>query len=251
MAYSYTELQKKKQEYEAALSQKPKDYTDSYSEIKAALLDKIASREDFSYDPYSDPLYDHYKNLYKTEGERAMKDTLASASTLTGGNLNSFAVTAAKANYDDSLSNLGDIIPDLYEAAYKRYKGEIEKDEGLYALYEKLSQSERAANEDEWDRYYKELSMLSSAYKTAEDSYYDAVKSSSSTTVTPSPGQGNKDSRNAFKDAVMSKSEFMKSANSRYYSSYSEYIGSYLNLWLASGKITAADREILRKEYGI
>lgn len=84
------------------------------------LLNQILTREDFSYDLYSDPLYKQYSDIYQREGDRAMRDTLAEVAAGAGG-MNSYAITAAQqaANYYNS--QLGDKIPELAQLAYDMY----------------------------------------------------------------------------------------------------------------------------------
>ncbi len=97
------------------------------SDIRAA-IDSLRNREDFSYDPDSDPVYAAYKQKYLLEGNRASKNAMADYSALTGGYTNSAAVTAgALANqyYAQQLSNT---IPQLAEQAYKRYYDNYQTD---------------------------------------------------------------------------------------------------------------------------
>ncbi|MBQ5320912.1 MAG: hypothetical protein J6K88_02440 [Oscillospiraceae bacterium] len=256
MAYSYSEVQKKKQEYEAALAAKPESFTSSFAKARDEMLQKISNREDFSYSPYSDPLYNHYKSVYQREGERAMRDTLASASALSGGALNSYAITAANQSYNNSLSKVSDIIPELYEAAYKRYAAENSRDDELYSYYNSLAQMEEERYNDEWDRYYKNLSALEDSYKLAEDAYNDSIKASSSSSSADSSKISEKvTSENTnvqkFKNEVMSKGEFSTSVYRRYYKTYDDYLRVTLNVWVNNKKLTEAERTYLRKAYGV
>lgn len=84
------------------------------------LLNEILSREDFSYDAASDPMYQQYANMYNREGDRAMRETMAEAAAFAGG-MNSYAITAAQQAQNYYNSQLNDRIPELYQLAYQMY----------------------------------------------------------------------------------------------------------------------------------
>ena len=52
------------------------------------------NREAFSYDYTKDPTYQHYRNRYTAEGQRAMEDTVGVVTSLTGGYGKSYAAAA-------------------------------------------------------------------------------------------------------------------------------------------------------------
>lgn len=84
------------------------------------LLNEILSRDGFSYDVESDPLFQQYRTQYNREGSRAMNDTMAAAAANAGG-MNSYAITAAQQANDYYRSQLGDKIPELYQMAYEMF----------------------------------------------------------------------------------------------------------------------------------
>ncbi len=112
-----TEEDKKKEE-------EKKRFTSPFDEVGKALYEEWASRPAFSYDVGSDPLYAQYRDRYVTEGKRAMQDTMGRAAAATGGYGNSFAVSAGQQAFDASLSDLADVVPELYALAYDRYETE-------------------------------------------------------------------------------------------------------------------------------
>lgn len=107
---------------------KPDEYKSAYSSSISAVLDKILNREAFSYDFNADPIYRQYRERYVNDGKKAMKDTMGNAAALTGGYGNSYAASAGNAAYNSYLEKLGDIVPSLLEAAYKRYSDGLQKD---------------------------------------------------------------------------------------------------------------------------
>ena len=122
--YNYIQEQKKQEEYENNLEQfnqnRPEDYQSKYDPQIDALLNEILNREDFSYDVANDPLYQQYANMYRREGDRAMRETMAEVAAGAGG-MNTYAVTAAQQANNYYNSQLNDKIPELYQLAYEMY----------------------------------------------------------------------------------------------------------------------------------
>lgn len=99
-------------------------FTGSYDAQINDLFNQIINRRSFSYDPEYDPMYQSYKQRYEREGRNAMRDTVAQASALTGGYASSYAQTAGQQQYGAYLEKLGNVLPELYSAAYERYRSE-------------------------------------------------------------------------------------------------------------------------------
>ena len=104
-------------------------YTSPYSTQIDDLLEAVMSREKFSYDLDSDPLYDQYHKQAVREGDRAMRDAMGNATALTGGYGSSYATTAGSQAYDYYLSQLNDRIPELERLAYSKY---LQEGQDLY-----------------------------------------------------------------------------------------------------------------------
>lgn len=96
-------------------------YEDKYTPLTDALLDKIVNREAFDYDPESDVAYQAYRDQYNREGDKALRDTMGSMAGLTGGFVNSAAVTAGAQAEQQWKDALMDRIPELVQQAYSRY----------------------------------------------------------------------------------------------------------------------------------
>ena len=103
------------------------------------LFDSLTNPDGFFYDHSQDPAFSAYKKAQLREADRSMKDTLAAVSGATGGVPSSYAVTAAQQARDYEASKIGDIIPELYEAAYGRQQDALgllaEDRENEYAKY--------------------------------------------------------------------------------------------------------------------
>ena len=93
------------------------------SEYQAA-LDAVVNRPGFSWSKETDPVYGAYKKTYLREGQRAAADTLGQAAAMTGGVPSSYAVTAAQQAGNNYAAALADKVPELYDAAYQRYRQE-------------------------------------------------------------------------------------------------------------------------------
>lgn len=137
-------------------------YKGSYEQELKNAYDSLSKRPDFSYDLSADPLYRQYKNDYVRQGRMAMKDTIGQASALTGGYSSSYAQNVGQQQYDEHLSKLGQIVPELYELAYSKYSSEGEQ---LRDRYDMLSE----LRDDEYERYTDEMSR----YEANEKLWYE------------------------------------------------------------------------------
>ncbi len=126
------------------------EYSDKYLTPIYNLSQSITSRDEFSYDPDGDPVYQAYRQKYLTEGNRAAEDTLAVYSGLTGGYANSAAVTAAALAEQYYMSQLTNVIPELAQQAYERYSDKYSTDidllESMIELYNSAYSNAASAN---------------------------------------------------------------------------------------------------------
>ena len=110
------------------------DFTYGNQEQLDAIIQDILNRKDFSYDFNSDAIYQQYKDAYIQQGKMAMQDAIGQASAMTGGYGNSYAATAGNQAYQAHLSELNDVIPELYQMAYDRYTQEGQDMLNKYSL---------------------------------------------------------------------------------------------------------------------
>ena len=99
-------------------------YESAYNAKIDQLMNEMLSREKFSYNAESDPLFQQYKNIYTREGNRSMNDTLAAAASGAGG-MSSYAMTAAQQANNYYMAQLGDKIPELQQLAYEMYMNDL------------------------------------------------------------------------------------------------------------------------------
>ena len=84
-------------------------------------MDELIQKMQNPYDPNTDPAYLAYRQQYLREGQRAMQNTLAESSAMTGGRPSSWAMSAASQANNYYAAQLADKIPELYQNAYNRY----------------------------------------------------------------------------------------------------------------------------------
>lgn len=87
----------------------------------------------FEYDVNKDALYQQYKEQYNAMGNAAMQEAQADATALTGGFANSYAESAGQRAYNSYMSQLQQIVPQLYQQARQTY------DTDLSNLYNKAN----------------------------------------------------------------------------------------------------------------
>ena len=126
-------------------------FSGSYDDEIGRLYDRIINREGFRYDMNSDPLYMSYRDRYAHEGRLAMKSTMGQAAALTGGYSSSYSQAVGQEQYGAYLEKLGNVMPQLYSAAYSRYKSEGDALSEKYAMAVKRGESE-------YNRYRDRLS---------------------------------------------------------------------------------------------
>lgn len=144
---------------EAQKTQAP-SYAGTYDKQLEDIYNKIVNRKDFSYDVNEDALYQQYKDQYTTLGKQAMQDTLGQAAALTGGYDSTYAQGAAQQQYDAYLQRLGDVVPDLYDKAYDRYRQEGTDLMQQYQMLGGLRDTEYSRYQDEYNRYMDNLQQL-------------------------------------------------------------------------------------------
>ena len=168
----------------------PED-TSSYDQQINQIYNKIVSREPFSYDPMSDSLYGHYREQYTQLGRQAMRDTMGQAAALTGGYGSSYAQQAGQQEYDSYLQKLGEVLPELYSAAYQRYKDRGESLEQEYQRLLALEQTEYGRYRDQVEDVMYQQGMAAdaaAAEQERKDKNYDRlVELITKTGYTPSP----------------------------------------------------------------
>ena len=153
----------------------PGEFTDpnGYKDAYMGYLNQYENRDPFSYDFNSDALYQQYKDQYIQQGQLAMMDTMGQAAAMTGGYGNSYAQTVGQQAYNQQLSQLNEIMPELYGMAYDRYNQEGQDMLNMYNTYLGLYQNDYGMHQDTLDRWYQENARLQGNYDTLYGQGYD------------------------------------------------------------------------------
>lgn len=159
-----TAAKKKLEDIEA---NKPGQYHSNWNGTINSLMDKIVNQKDFSYDFNADPLYQQYKDQYTQLGKQAALDTQANAAALTGGFGNSYAATAATQANQQYLTQLNNVIPQLYSLAMDKYQMDTDK---LYNQFSAVGNQE--------DREYGQYRDTVTDWKDDRNYYYNKYNDS-------------------------------------------------------------------------
>ena len=92
------------------------------------LMRELLNRDPFNYDYLSDPVYQAYRQQYEFQGDRARENTIGDYARNTGGLASSWANTAGQLRQNNYNAQLNGLIPELENARYSRYMGDIETD---------------------------------------------------------------------------------------------------------------------------
>lgn len=151
-------------------------YESPYGSKIEEIYDKIMNRGDFSYDFNADPLYQQYKDQYIQGGQRAMQDTMADAAALTGGYGNSYASTAGNLAYQQYLTGLNDVIPELQQQAYQRYQDAGSELMNQLSLTQGLDEMAYGRHSDEMGKLLQQIQLMQGMDQDAYGRYQDAGK---------------------------------------------------------------------------
>lgn len=157
---------------QSILDSRPEAYTSAYDRQIQEIYDKIMNREDFSYDMNADPLYQQYRQQAMNLGKQAMQDTMGQATALTGGYGSSYASTAGNQAYQQYLTQLNEIVPELQSNAYDRYRQEGEALLNQYSLAADRENTDYSRYQDALNDYYTRYSMANDAWQNEKNFDY-------------------------------------------------------------------------------
>lgn len=157
----------------AHLGTKPGEYQSQWKTQLDDTINKILNREEFSYDLNGDALYQQYKDKYVQQGKLAMQDTMGQAAAMTGGYGNSYAQSVGQQAYAAQLDNLNDIVPELQQMAYDRYRQEGEDLYNQYAMFSEREDADYGRWQDEVNRYLTERDYFADRYDSEREYDYN------------------------------------------------------------------------------
>ena len=153
-------------------------YSGSYDSEIRSIYSKIVNRPEFHYDFDADPLYSSYREEHQRQGSLAMRDTMAQAADLTGGYGSSYAQSVGQQQYGAYLEKLGQLMPELYSAAYERYKAEGDRLSARLSAASELSRMEYSRYADSQDRQLQQEKFDYQKRSDAYDALADAISGS-------------------------------------------------------------------------
>jgi hypothetical protein len=154
------------------LSQKPGEYQSAWQQQLNDAINKILNREKFSYDLNGDALYQQYKDKHTQQGKMAMMDTMGQAQAMTGGYGNSYAQSVGQQAYQNSLQQLNDIVPELYQMAYDQYAQEGQDLYNQAALMAQQEDRDYGRYQDSMNAWQAERDYLAGRYDSERDYDY-------------------------------------------------------------------------------
>lgn len=162
-----------KKELDSVMANAPGDFQFSQQSLWEAALKAYQEQTPFTYDPNMDPMYRHYRQELMTQGQKAMEDAMGIIQARTGGYGNSYAQTAGQQAYGEQLQQMNEILPQLYELAYKKYEGETDRLRENFQVLEDSRVQEQEEYLAEKKRHDAQVDDLRSQYLDALQSQDD------------------------------------------------------------------------------
>jgi len=156
-----------KTDYNAILGAQPGAYNSQYGTQIGQTMNNLLGQQPFKYNVNTDALYQQIKDNYIRQGKQAMMDTQGAAAALTGGYGNSYGALAGQQAYQESLGNLSNQIPELYQLAYNKYLNNENSQRQNLAALQGLDESEYARYMNETQAYESKLADLYAKYKAS------------------------------------------------------------------------------------
>ena len=154
------------------IAAKPGAYQSQWQDEISDYMNRIENRDPFSYDPNSDALYNMYKDNYIQQGQMAMMDTMGQAAAMTGGYGNSYAQTVGQQAYNQQLSQLNNVLPELSQMAYNRYQDEGQRLQDMYNMYLGREEQDYGRYMDSFNAWQAERDYLANRYDAERDADY-------------------------------------------------------------------------------
>lgn len=145
-----------KQTANERLSVLRKGYFSPEDDALDVLFDRVVNQKPFDYDVIGDPTYNQYAETFRRNAALMSEDAMAQAAALTGGYGSSYGQAVGTQAYNEQMSRLNDIVPELRESAYGKYKDERARalEDLTLAINERdyersIFESDRAFEEDQ------------------------------------------------------------------------------------------------------
>lgn len=154
-------------DYKGILKAQPGAYNSAYQTPLNQTMNNLLNQRQFNYDVNTDALYQQIKDNFIKQGRQAMMDTQGQSAALTGGYGNSYGVLAGQQAYQESLGNLSQQIPELYQLAYNRYLNNENSQRQNLAALQGLDESAYQRYQYDTQQYEQKLADAYAKYKAA------------------------------------------------------------------------------------
>lgn len=155
---------------------KPGAYSSQWQDTINELYGQLTNRKPFEYDAASDPLYLQYRALYTQQGKNAMMNTMGQAAGLTGGYGSSYSQNVGQQAYDAYLQQLNEVVPQLANQAYQKYRDEGNDLMTFYNLARENESQDYSRWRDTMGDWQNERSYARGEYDTEYDRDYGAYE---------------------------------------------------------------------------
>lgn len=156
----------------AALAAQPGAYQSKWQGQIDEMIGRILNREKFTYDINSDALYQQYADQYKNLGKLAMQDTMGQAAAMTGGYGNSYAQSVGQQAYQGYLSQLNEMVPELYGMALDQYNREGQEMYNQYGLLSDQEAQDYGRYRDAYNNWLAERDYATGRYDSERNFDY-------------------------------------------------------------------------------
>lgn len=154
------------------LANKPGEYKSQWQSQLDSLMQQIMNGEEFSYDMNGDALYQQYKDKFTQQGKMAMADTMGQAAAMNGGYGSSYAQSVGQQAYQGQLSQLNDIIPELAQMAYNRFRDGRQDLYNQYGMVADRESQDYGRHRDSVGDWQADRGYLASRYDAERDIDY-------------------------------------------------------------------------------
>lgn len=165
----------KAMEYTNGLLQQLNTGRTQYTDQISQLIKDFQSREKFSYDSATDPLFQQMLSSAMQSGNIAMQDTMGQAAALSGGYASSYAQAVGNNAYNQYIQEAYNNLPEYYQLAMDAYNMEGQNMLNQISLLDTADSKEYDRMFNAWNTNYQNAQdMYNKEYGAWRDSVADA-----------------------------------------------------------------------------
>lgn len=158
-----------------AISQRPQ-FQSKFEDKLNGMYETLMNRPGFTYDFNKDAMYQQYRDMYQTQGKRAMQDTMGQLAAMNSGYGSSYSQTAGQQAYQNYLQQLNDRIPELRQQALDEYDREGARLMQMYGLTSDAYEREYGQYRNDVSDWQQDRSFNQSAYQDERNFDYQQAQ---------------------------------------------------------------------------